>query len=113
MTNPPGHDHPTHSMVLDCILVDVSINSTGQQILSNHAFRFKNTNRNQKQIEIPLSMIDFRFFSFPISLLDSPRSPLEFYYIFIDFVPEVKCDICNFTTNEGGYELENHIRIRH
>ena len=102
MTNPPGHGHPTHSMVLDCILVDVSTNSRGQPVLSNHAFRFKNTDRNQKQIEIPLSKIEFKYPFFPISLSDSPRSPLEFYYIFIDFVPPVP-----YTESESDAPIED------
>merc|ERR1712062_828065 len=95
ITNPPGHGHPTHSMVLDCILVNVSINSSGQKILSNHAFRFKNTDRNQKQIEIPLN---------------SPRSPLEFYYIFIDFVPPIPypSDI-ESEINERFEDLKNRL----
>ena len=62
ITNPPGHRHPTHSMVLDCILVDVMTDSSGQQVWSNHTFKFKNTYKTSKQIEIPCSKIDFKFF---------------------------------------------------
>ena len=49
------------SMVLDCILVDVTTDSQGEQFLSNHAFKFKNTKRNHKDIEIRLGLIYFIF----------------------------------------------------
>ena len=44
------------------------------------------------------------------------RSPLEFYYIKIEFIPTVGCDKtdnsgkkCKFTTNKGG----NHVDFRY
>ena len=54
-----GNGYGEHAMVLDCILVDITTNSQGEQILSNHAFKFKNTKRNHKDIEIGLGWTYF------------------------------------------------------
>ena len=54
-----GNGHGIHAMVLDCVLVDLSPPSgtafsvpASQRQKSNHTFRFRNTNRNDKIIEI-------------------------------------------------------------
>ena len=52
-----------HAMVLDCVLVDLSppsgtafpVPASKRQKL-NHTFRFKNTDRNEKVIEIKAGM---------------------------------------------------------
>ena len=55
-----GSSHDTHAMVLDCILADIKKDSNGKAmtdqngdyLLENHIFKFKNTYRNYKAVEI-------------------------------------------------------------
>jgi len=39
-------------MILDCILVDVFTDENGDKDWENYAFNFKNTDPNNKQVEI-------------------------------------------------------------
>ena len=55
-----GNGHAVHAMVLDCILADIKrdpngqpiLNSNGRPEMENFSFKFKNTDRNDKQVII-------------------------------------------------------------
>merc|ERR1712130_955234 len=78
-----GNGHACHAMVLDCVLADLQsdnqgkpvLDSNGDPELKNYSFKFKNTYRNGKEIELKADHI---------------KSPTVFYYINIDFIPELK-----------------------
>ena len=112
-------------MVLDCVLADINKDTNGQPmtdsngdyLLENHIFKFKNTYKNNKSIEIRAGCI-FYLETFLNLISDSMTSPLEFYYIRIDFIPTVGCDKtdksgnkCKATTNMGGRYLRGHTCI--
>ena len=90
-----GNGHPCHIMVLDCILADIQkddqgntvFDSNGDPILKNYSFKFKNTYRDDKEIELKAGKIEYTpEFTF-ILYSDDAHSPTIFYYINIDFVP--------------------------
>ena len=63
-----GSSHSAHAMVLDCVLADIKKDTNGQlmmdqngdYLLENHIFKFKNTYRNEKEIEIRAGKYYFR-----------------------------------------------------
>ena len=103
-----GNGHACHAMVLDCILADIEkddqgntvFDSNGDKKLKNYSFKFKNTYRNEKEIEIKAGKIKpmlhrlctnyiilGKYIITIIFDLDNYYSPTVFYYINIDFVP--------------------------
>ena len=93
-----GNGHATHAMVLDCILADIEtdyqgnpvLDSNGHPELENYSFKFKNTDRNEKEIDLEAGKLYLKFALSFISFLDDEDSPTVFYYINIDFVPPKK-----------------------
>ena len=120
-----GSAHDAHAMVLDCVLADIKkdisgqpmTDSNGNYLLENYVFKFKNTYKNNKAIEIRAGF--FLYLETYLNLIsDAMTSPLEFYYIKIDFIPEVGCEKtdnsgnkCKFITNKGGRYLGGHTCI--
>ena len=55
-----GSSHSDHAMVLECIYADVVLDASGSPILDsngerqfqNYSFKFKNTDKNNKEVEI-------------------------------------------------------------
>ena len=82
-------------MVLDCVLVDIEedyegnpvLDSNGDPEMENYSFKFKNTDRNEKEIDLEAGKIESKS-ELTISVyLDDENSPTVFYYINIDFAP--------------------------
>ena len=85
-------------MVLDCVFVDIETDDQGNPVLDsngdpemeNYSFKFKNTDRNEKEIELEAGKIKL-VYELTLSLcLDDEDSPTVFYYINIDFIPPKK-----------------------
>lgn len=111
-----GSSHSAHAMVLDCILADIKKDSNGRPMtgsngdyeLENYIFTFKNTYRENKAVKIRAGCF-FYLETFLNLISDASTSPLEFYYIKIDFISTVGCDKtdisgnkCKVTTKKGG-----------
>ena len=92
-----GNGHAYHAMVLDCVLADMVtdyqgnpvLDSNGDPELENYSFKFKNTYRNNKEIEMKAGKIEPIYEFTLIFYLDDEYSPKVFYYIDIDFVPPI------------------------
>lgn len=64
-----GNGHACHAMVLDCVLADIQtdnqgfpvLDSNGDPEMENYSFKFKNTYRNEKEIELEAGKIKLMF----------------------------------------------------
>ena len=64
-----GNDHACHAMVLDCVLADMEtdyqgnpvLDSNGDPKLENYLFKFKNTYRNEKEIDLEAGKLYLKF----------------------------------------------------
>ena len=81
-------------MVLDCVLADIEtdyqgnpvLDSNGDPELENYSFKFKNTYRNEKEIDLEAGKLYLKFALSCKLFSDDEVSPTVFYYINIDFV---------------------------
>ena len=93
-----GNGHASHAMVLDCVLVDIEtdykgnpvFDSNGDPELENYSFKFKNTDRNEKEIDMEAGKLYLKFALTFTFFSDDEDSPTVFYYINIDFIPPKK-----------------------
>ena len=81
-------------MALECVFADVKVDVSGNPILDlngekqfeNYIFKFKNTYKNNKQIELRAGTAIDKVYLFT-NYSDDPYSPMEFFYVVVDFVP--------------------------
>ena len=85
-------------MVLDCVLADMVtdyqgnpvLDSNGDPELDNYSFKFKNTDKNKKEIDLEAGKLYLKFELTCRLFSNDEDSPTVFYYINIDFVPPKK-----------------------